>query len=178
MKTLVLYLIPFAFLTFSTSPKAQQWKISDNYEIQFSGSGADGTFRGLAGTIHFDPENLAESQFDVTVDVNTISTGNKTKDKHAKDDSWFDAEVFPQMRFVSSQVTRTANGYQATGNLEVHGIKKELVLPFTFTPGGNGGVFEGTFTVNRKDFDITGPLFGFMVGDKFEVNAKVPVTRM
>ena len=44
-----------------------------------------------------------------------------------------------------------------------------------FSRSGNTAMFEGTFTVNRKDFDITGPFFGFVVGDEFEVTLKVPV---
>ena len=60
----------------------QQWQILEEYEISFSTSKAEGTFKGLDGEISFDPENLASSSFDVSVKVSTISTGNDLKDKH------------------------------------------------------------------------------------------------
>ena len=72
------------------------YTITDNYSIEFSGSKAEGTLGGLAGAIVFDPTDLEASTFNVEVDINTISTGNKTKDKHARGDSWFDAAMYPK----------------------------------------------------------------------------------
>ncbi len=151
------------------------WSISDDYEVRFSGSGAEGTFRGLTGTIKFDPDQLRQSQFDVSIDATTIDTGNKTKDKHARGKSWFDVEQYPEIKFRSLQVTKAGDQYQMTGTLTLHGVEKEITFPFTFTENGGSGLFEGSFTVDREEYGIKGPFIGFMVGDDFEVNLKVPV---
>ena len=156
---------------------ANAWKIAEDYVVEFSGSGAEGTFRGLKGTIVFDPNAPEQAQIEVAVDVRTIDTGNKTKDKHARGDSWFDAERFPEILFRSSAVTQSGERYQMTGTLTLHGTEKEITFPFSFVQTGDKGVFEGGFTVDREEYGIKGPFFGFVVGDDFEVSLKIPVTK-
>ena len=160
-----------------TLAMAQSWSVGEGYNIAFNGSGAEGTFGGLDGTIRFDPSDPATAMFDVTIDVSTISTGNKTKDKHARGDSWFDASQFPKIKFVSNSCTATSNGYSVTGHLEIKGIRQQMTLPFAFKETDTGGLFEGNLTVNREDYGIKGPFMAFMVGDEFEVSISVPVSR-
>ncbi len=167
---------PVLLLAFGFAPNTA-WNISDDYEVRFSGSGADGTFRGLTGTIVFDPAAPEQGRFDVSLDARTINTGNKTKDKHARGDSWFDAEQYPEIHFRSSTIEPSGDHYQMTGTLTLHGVSKETTFPFTFTQQGNTGVFNGTFTVDREEFGIDGPFFAFTVGDDFEVSLNVPVTK-
>jgi hypothetical protein len=59
--------------------QTQNWKIGDDYSIKFSGNNVSGIFKGLKGTVSFDDANLAESKFDVSIDVATINTGNGMK---------------------------------------------------------------------------------------------------
>ena len=166
----------FTFIAMlSVAAVLADWKIMDDYTIKFSGSGAEGTFKGLEGTVVFDANHLDKSFFNVTVDARTISTGNKTKDRHARGSSWFDVEKYPKIGFESSAFMRVGSGYQVTGMLNMHGIKKEITIPFTFSGDNNSGFFEGNFKVNRKDFGINGPFLAFTVGDEFEVHLKVPV---
>lgn len=153
------------------------WSISDDYEVRFSGSGAEGTFRGLTGTIEFNPDQLERARFEVSVDAATIETGNNTKNKHARGDNWFDVEQYPEIKFRSTSVAKTGDNFQMTGVLTLHGVEKEITFPFTFTENGSSGLFEGSFTVNREEFGIEGPFISFMVGDDFEVSLKVPVER-
>ena len=153
------------------------WNISDDYEVRFSGSGAEGTFQGLTGTIEFNPDQLKQARFDVSVDAATIETGNNTKNKHARGENWFDVERYPEIKFRSSKVTKDGNNYQMTGTLTLHGVEKEIAFPFTFTENGGSGLFEGTFTVDREEFGIEGPFISFMVSDDFKVSLKVPVER-
>ncbi|MEL6972549.1 MAG: YceI family protein [Bacteroidota bacterium] len=163
--------ILFSFSSFYFS----SWNISDDYNIRFSGRGADGTFSGLQGTINFDPANLANARMDVSVDVKTISTGNNTKNKHARGDSWFDAETYPKITFRSEQFRKKGQAYEVVGDLTLHGTTKEVTIPFTFTENTNGGLFVGTFTVDRQEYGIEGPLLAFTVGDDFEIELRVPV---
>ena len=169
----LLLLIPFTAM--AQAPTS--WSIQEGYEVQFSGKRANGTFEGLEGKIHFDADQLTASSFEVSVSVSTIDTGNKTKDKHARGKKWFGAEAFPKIYFRSTTIEQTADGFLAKGELQIRGIKKRIDLPFNFTQTGDSGVFKGTMAVNRKDFDIMGNMFGFMVGDSFEVALTVPVQK-
>ncbi|MEM6877075.1 MAG: YceI family protein [Bacteroidota bacterium] len=153
------------------------WKIADDYTVAFDTGGAKGTFSGIDGDIIFDPNNLAGSSMDVSVEVATIETGNNTKNRHARGESWFDAESYPTIRFVGNDFARSGSDYKVSGDLTLHGTTKQIEIPFTFSPDGSqAGLFEGSFTVNRKDYGIDGNFWGFMVGKDVEVSLRIPVT--
>ncbi|ACU59805.1 YceI family protein [Chitinophaga pinensis] len=174
----VLYPLAFALVLFAsafTFVSSQNWKIAEGYSIKFSGSGANGIFKDLKGQVVFDEKNPAASKFDVTIAVSSINTGNGLKNTHAKGGKWFDASKFPTIHFVSSKVTKTATGYDAQGELEMHGVKKPFTIPFTFAKNGNGGTFTGNFDVNRVDFGIGEA--GGRVDDVFKLQVSVPVTQ-
>jgi polyisoprenoid-binding protein YceI len=154
---------------------AQNWQIAEGYSIAFSSDDASGIFKGFKGNVAFDEQNTAASKFDVTIDVATINTGNGLQNKHAKSDEWFDAAKYPQMHFVSQKIAKAGNGYQVTGDLEIHGVKKAVTIPFTFKKTATGGVFATNFTVNRNDFKLGKP--GGDVGEQIKLDISVPVTK-
>lgn len=154
---------------------ADNWKIAPNYSITFSIDDAAGIFKDFKGTIVFDEQNPAASKFDVTIDVASVNTGNALQNKHVKSDEWLDATKYPQIRFTSQRLVRTATGYQVTGDLEMHGVKKPLTIPFTFKHTATGGLFAGTFNINRSDFRIGKP--GGDVSDQIKLEVSVPVTK-
>jgi polyisoprenoid-binding protein YceI len=168
--TLLLIAAVFAFTVVSPV-----WKIADKYNITFSSNEAGGIFKTFKGSIAFDEQNLAVSNFDVTIDVASINTGNGLQNKHAKSDEWFDATKYPVIHYVSKKIVKTGNTYQVTGDLEIHGVKKEFTIPFTFKRTGNTATFNGTFNVNRNDFHIGKP--GGDVSDIIKVEVAVPVTK-
>src|SRR5882672_9402532 len=152
--------------------KSQDWKIADNYSVKFDGGDPSGEFKGLKGSISFDPNDLATSKFDATIDVATINTGNGMKNTHAKSEKWFDADKFPTIQFTSSAITKASAGYEAKGMLTMHGVQKEVVIPFTF----DNNVFKGSFVVNRLDYNINTaePNHG---SSSFKVAIEVPVNK-
>lgn len=152
----------------------QNWNISSGYSIKFDGKYAHGTFEKLNGYISFDPLDPGSSKFDVTVDVASISTGIELKNKHAKSDKWFDAEKYPLIHFVSSSVSKADTGFVVHGELEMHGIKKDMAIPFTFRSDAGQSMFYGKFKVNRGDFAI-GKTNG-KDSDSTSVEVYVPVT--
>jgi polyisoprenoid-binding protein YceI len=159
----------FAFIT------ADNWQIADGYSISFSTDEASGIFKGFKGTIAFDEQHPAVAKFDVNIDVASINTGNGLQNKHAKSDEWFDAAKYPQIHFLSQKVVKTPAGYQVTGDLEMHGVKKSLTIPFTFKRTATGGLFSGIFNVNRTDFQVGKP--GGDVSDQIKLEVSVPVTK-
>jgi polyisoprenoid-binding protein YceI len=155
-----------------TFVKSLDWKISETYSVKFDGGDPAGEFRGLKGTIKFDPNDLASSKFDCTVDVESINTGNGMKNTHAKSDKWLDAAKYPVIRFTSKSIKKTDAGFEATGILDFHGVQHEVALPFTFV----NNVFAGIFEVNRLDYNINTaePEHG---AAKLKVSINVPVTQ-
>src|SRR5689334_7577370 len=68
------------------------------------GVNTKGEFKGLKGTIRWDSANLANSSFNVSVDVNTINTGIDMRDNDLKKETYFNAEKYPTINFVSTVV--------------------------------------------------------------------------
>lgn len=174
MKKLI---FPFAAITILfasafTFVQSQDWKIADNYSVKFDGGDPSGEFSGLKGTLKFDEKDLAGSKFDATLDVASINTGNGMKNIHAKSEKWFDAAKYPTIRFTSSSIAKTASGYEAKGILDMHGVQKEIVLPFNFADN----IFTGNLEVNRLDYNINTaePAHGSAT---FKVSISVPVTK-
>ncbi|HEY4323679.1 MAG TPA: YceI family protein [Mucilaginibacter sp.] len=175
--TMKKFIYPFAALgliiaSAFTVVKSQDWKISDNYAIKFDGGDPSGEFKGLKGAINFDPNDLPSSKFDVSIDVASINTGNGMKNTHAKSDKWFDAEKYPTIKFTSSSITKASAGFLATGTLDIHGVQKQVNIPFTF----DNNEFKGSFEVNRMDYNVNTaePNHG---SAKFKVDIDVPVTK-
>lgn len=162
------------FLSAFTISSSVSWNIAEGYSIKFSSDDPSGVFNNLTGDIEFDEDNLSASKFDVQIEVASINTGNGMKNKHAKSDKWFDAKQYPTINFTSEEFTKSETGYEVKGTLEMHGIKKELTMPFTF----KDNVFESSFTVNRIDFKI-GSTEGMSkkVPLDIKLDISVPVTK-
>ncbi len=138
-----------------TAINATSWQVKeDSYSVKFDTKGASGIMKGFKGTINFDANNLPQSNFDVSVDVNTINTGNGMKNRHAKGEDFFNAEKYPYIQFTSSKMEKTATGFIATGKLKIKETVKDVSIPFTFAGAGNEGTFKGNFEINRTDFKL------------------------
>ena len=91
---------------------------------------------------------------DLKIKVESISTGNGMQNKHAIGSEWFNAAKFPVITFVSEKVVKSDAGFKAIGKLEMHGIEKEVTIPFTFSKKGNKATFVGKFSVDRTDYGV------------------------
>ena len=151
--------------------KGQDWTIGSAYSVKFSSSDPSGAFTGLKGSISFDDKDLGASKFDVSVDVASINTGNGMQNTHAKSAQWFDAEKYPVIKFTSSQISKSSAGYEVKGTLDMHGVQKEITIPFTF----KDNTFSGSFQVNRNDFNLNPD--NKKAGSDIKVEVKVPVTK-
>lgn len=154
--------------------EAMSWKIGEGHAIRFQTDKVEGVFRQMEGEIAFDEGNLAASHFDVTVATASIETGIGLKNKHALGEGWFDAERYPQIHFESSSISKAAQGYETRGLLDLHGVQKEIVIPFTFVQD----TFKGGFELNRLDYKLGGTdgLQG-KVGRVLKIDISVPVER-
>jgi len=81
-------------------------------------------------------------------------------------------------------VTKTgSDSYNVTGNLQIHGVTREVTIPTTYVgsakdPWGNVKAgFEAETTINRKDFGLnwnaTLETGGFLVGDDVKITFNI-----
>jgi polyisoprenoid-binding protein YceI len=124
------------------------------FEYQFVQAGAQnkGKFTKYTVTLDFSADNLATSKLDVVVDMSSLDTGDKERDDSLKGPDMFSVAKFPQSHFTSTQITKTANGYDAVGKLTIRGVAREVHVPFTFK--APEGALLGKTTIKRLDFGV------------------------
>jgi polyisoprenoid-binding protein YceI len=129
-----------------------------SFKIKNFGFNSEGSFKGLQGTIIWDPQNPAADSFDVSIDAATVNTDNNTRDEHLRKDTYFDVEKYPRIRLVSTAIAvADKNGhYTMKGNLTIKGVTKEISFSFLATAAGEDYIFKGSFTIMRKEFGVGG----------------------
>jgi polyisoprenoid-binding protein YceI len=157
------------------------------FKVRHLVSKVPGRFNTFEGTIEFDPANLAASSVDVKIDAGSIDTGNDKRDGHLRSADFFDVETYPSITFQGSKFVKTSDGYSVTGTLTLHGVAKEVTLPFTFggelgDPWGNTRAgFEASVTLDRKDYGIVWNKAldqgGVMLGDDVAVEIELSVVK-
>lgn len=153
-------------------------KIESPYSIKFDTRSTNGTFSSMKGTVSFSPEDLANSKITAEVDANSIDTGNKTKNGHVKGEDWLNTAKFPTIKFTSTSFQKETEGYSVKGNLELHGVTKEVTIPFKYVEAGNKGTFSGSFKINRSDYGVKGAgMKASFVGEEVEIMFEVPTSK-
>jgi polyisoprenoid-binding protein YceI len=145
-----------------------------HFTIKNFGFNTGGQLSGLAGTIIFNPANINNAAFNVSVAVNTINTDNGTRDKHLKSPKYFDADKYPQITMKSTKVEKINSGYTFIGTVTIHGVTKPVSFPFTATPQGKNMLFKGSLSINRLDFGVGGK--SAIMGDNVNVDISVLAT--
>jgi polyisoprenoid-binding protein YceI len=129
-------------------------------EFQFVQAGAQnkGKFNRFAVTLDLSPDNLAASKLDVVVETSSLDTGDKERDDTLKGADLLSVAKFPQARFTSTQIAKTANGYDAVGKLTLRGVSRDIHVPFTFRTADEQGkpaaYLLGKTTIKRLDFGV------------------------
>ena len=145
-----------------------------------------GSFDEFAGTAVLDGANPANSRVEVTIEAASIDTRNAQRDEHLRGNDFLAMQEYPKITFASTGVRQAGEStFEVTGDLTIKGVTNEITIPFEFEgsakdPFGNQRVgFEGSVTINRRDYGVTWNAAleggGVLVSDKvtleFEISA-------
>jgi polyisoprenoid-binding protein YceI len=179
-------LIGFMGLAMATAANAEIFTIDTGHaEIGFSVkhmmvSNAKGTFNTFEGTLDYDVASKTLKSAEGSIQAASIDTNNKKRDDHLKNEDFFNVEQFPMMTFKSTTVTSTGDGtFEMTGNLNVLGIDREVVLPVTINgpvEGKRGATLIGIECItvlDRRDLGIDhGPAASIGNAVKIDISAE------
>ncbi len=141
-----------------------------------------GDFDSFSGEI-VAAENPFDSSVTVTIDANSINTGNTMRDDHIRSADFFDAEHHPNITFTSTGVRQVGEDFFVDGDLTIRGTTKSVSLK-TETPAFaqiaddkfKAG-FSATTEIDRTDFGVNynGPIpgGGFALGEKVQIVLEV-----
>lgn len=116
-----------------------------------------GHFEDFEATVKTDGDNFENASIEFSAKTDSINTKNKDRDNHLKSDDFFNAEKFPEMKFVS----KSFDGEKLVGDLTIRDKTKEVILDTEFNGiavdpyGQTKAGFEIAGEINRKDFDLT-----------------------
>jgi polyisoprenoid-binding protein YceI len=146
-----------------------------------------GSFNDFDGSAVLDGANPANSTAQVTIKAASIDTRNAQRDEHLRSNDFLAMDEYPEITFVSTLRPIGDGDVELSGDLTAKGVTRAVTIPFTFEgaatdPFGNPRVgFEGSVTINRKDYGVTwnAPLEtgGVLVSDKIVLEFKVSLIK-
>ena len=143
-----------------------------------------GKFTDFTVEIVHDADDVTKSSVKAVIKAASIDTGIERRDAHLRNPDFFEVEKFPEITFESKRVEKKGSGFVAHGTFTMHGVSKEIELPFTLNgvrKNANGSTVLGVtsrLTLNRKDFGInfSRPDSPDFLGDMIEIELDL-VTR-
>lgn len=147
-------------------PAAGEWAIDPGHaEVGFVGrhfglTKVRGRFVGVAGLVVI-AEDIAESTVTVEIDMDSVSSGDETRDDHLRSGDFFDVAEHPTATFTSTGFA--VDGSQGTldGDLTIKGVARPVTLHVEYLghakdPWDNERtVFSASADINREDWDLT-----------------------
>ena len=160
-------LLAVAALAFSgAAARAAEYRIDPSHSVvQFKISHLGfswmvGVFDRISGSFTFDPAaGPAGQSVSVEIETASIDTGHAERDKHLRSPGFLNVRKFPRASFVSTGYQGDAEGGTMTGNLTLMGVTRSVAIAVKKVGEGDdpwGGYragFEGTATLNRRDFN-------------------------
>jgi polyisoprenoid-binding protein YceI len=170
MKNLIMGMM--VFTVFSAFGKAEQWVIDNAHtKIGFEVphliiSSVDGKFKSFAGELTFDVKETKKSardfSFAVSIDTNSIDTGNEKRDKHLRSLDFFNVtkKGNEKITFTSKEVTTTdGKVFKVSGKFSANGKSKDITINFRYLGSAEAYdikriAFVGTTKIKREDFGL------------------------
>ena len=145
-------------------------------------SNITGRFDTVQGEFLFDPADPTKSSVNITIPVESISTGVDKLDEHLLKADFFDAATYPTATFKSTGVTAAGdNALKVAGDLTIHGVTRPVVLDVTINKIGEHPMrkvpaagFDATTTILRSDYGVGG--YVPVVGDEVRIEITVEAT--
>jgi polyisoprenoid-binding protein YceI len=111
------------------------WRIDSNHSAAYFSvrhlmiNTVRGSFGGLAGSVHYDPNHITDATVEATIDCKTLTTGVAKRDDQMKGPDFFDVKKYPSMKFKSKRVQKARSGkLKITGDLTINATTHEVVL--------------------------------------------------
>ena len=123
-----------------------------------------GRFEAFEGQIITAADPL-QSSATLTVQMNSVTTGNQTRDDDLRSDNFFAAATHPVMTYRSTAVRHGRHGFVLDGELTVRGVTRPVSLTFEINgfatdpaDGSTRAGFSVAGEIDRMDFGVCSPV--------------------
>lgn len=143
-----------------------------------------GRFGAFRGAVELDQSDLSRSSVSVEIDATSIDTGVADRDNHLRSADFFDAQKFPNLRFVSTKLEKASGeNYKVHGKLTIRDVTRDVVLDVEYNgqaqdPWGNQRTaFAGKTSVERSDYGLKWnqalEAGGVLVGERIDIELEI-----
>jgi polyisoprenoid-binding protein YceI len=174
MKRLTAFLLTAAVLTatpvlateFATEVPVgiQRWVAHpDKSSLVFTATqeGAEfaGRFHKFSVSLETHPtaDDVALLAISSVIQLGSVDTQYQDRDDTLVQEDWFNVDVWPEARFVSTTITATGDGhFVADGELSMRGVSQAVAVTLALTMEDNGerGTLRGSAQLNRLEFGV------------------------
>ena len=133
--------------------------LKDSSHVKFTasqqGKAFTGEFQKYDVLINFKEDAVEEASVTATIDLASVSAGDKDRDGALPGKEWFDVKNTPKAVFQSDDFVKTGDkAYEARGTLSMKGKSQALTLPFTLDITGARAEMEGEVTIDRTLWEV------------------------
>ncbi len=157
----IVFLIGLVALLFISNVQATEFnlvqvdKSSLSFVFKQMNVPVEGVVKSFNSQISFDPAKPTLAKAEMEIPVSSIDAGSDEANDSVVSKLWFNAKVFPVVRFVSTSIKPLGNNrFEVAGKMSIKGRTLDAKTTGTFHPEGSNGVFEGSFSLNRGDYGI------------------------
>ncbi len=144
-----------------------------------------GTINDINGEMVIDRSDLSNSTVNVTLNLNSINSSHRKRDRHIQEKKFLDVINFPEIHFRSTRIKLIDNiSGLIRGQLTLHGISKEIEFPFRLLGFGDdpwGGYrvgLEGKTIIKSTDYGYTwSAKENSSIGNEIEINLLIEGVR-
>jgi polyisoprenoid-binding protein YceI len=149
-------------------------------------SETEGEFKDFDVKVASTAADFNGASVEFTAKVASINTDNEKRDGHLKSDDFFNAEKFPEIKFVG-KLEKKGNKYVLNGNLTIRDVTKPVSFEVTY--GGTTYIeaykatkagFKLKGKINRFDYNLKWSAKNgadYVVGEEVELNVKVELNK-
>jgi len=120
-----------------------------------AGAPFEGRFNQFTADIRFDPSDLANSRFEVSIDLASVDTKDRERDDTLRSADLFAVDKWPTATYVAERFEHKGGmKFGAVGKLTLRGVTREVPIEFTFETDKSGAWLKGSGTVKRLDFGV------------------------
>jgi polyisoprenoid-binding protein YceI len=120
---------------------------------------AKGRFHSFDGSYTNGPDG---PEIELTIDAESLDTGNATRDRHLREDRFFQVEDYPQVRFSSTLIGPYDGRLAVTGQLKAAGHSVPLAFEVAERQDGEELELEATTMVDQRELGMTASPLGMI----------------
>lgn len=166
MKKLFALILSFMVTASVLNAQTTRWELDPTHsELGFRAkhlliATTKGKFNDYKVTVFSDKPDFSDAKIEVVVKVKSIFTDNNDRDNHLRSGDFFDAEKYPEMKFIGKSIKKVGgNKYKVTGDLTIRNVTKTVTLDMEF-----GGVVKDPWGNTKAGFRLVGEVNRFDYG--------------